>query len=221
MLPILVSLGCWQMERAKEKQKMFEARMSASQQIPINITSLSESTAQSFLPVTAQGHFLPGKHILLDNQIMKGRAGYYVYSVLQLDNKNANLMIVNRGWVLAPADRSQVPVITDVPGKVVANGYLWRPGKPSFVLGNYIHTEQWPKIIQSVNFDDIQAILKQDVYPWTLVLNAGDNAEYPEAKYKMAMSSDKHTGYAVQWFCMALVLVIMYLYSSFKREVVR
>jgi len=221
MLPLLVWLGCWQLERASQKQEMLDARIKASQQLATNITSVKENQRQSFLPVIAHGHYLPGKHILLDNQIMNGRAGYYVYSAFQLEGENASVILVNRGWLMAPSDRRQVPTIQDVMALKEVSGYLWRPSKPGFVLSEYLNTEQWPKIIQSVNFDNIQGILKQEVYPWTLVLKTNDNSEYPAAKYKIAISPEKHTGYAVQWFCMALVLLGMYLYNSFKREVVR
>ena len=99
MLPLLLGLGVWQLDRAQEKAALeasWEARQS---QPPSPLDPLWGQAPETlaYLPVLLSGVFLRDQYFLLDNRIYGGTFGYEVLGVIRLTN-TGELVLVNRGW---------------------------------------------------------------------------------------------------------------------------
>jgi len=96
----LVKLGFWQLDRAAEKQTLFDDFAAAKTQADaVDFTMLPRRTESldRYQPVQLNGSFIDG-YLLLDNQIYQGQAGYHVIGLLS-SNDRPQLVPVNMGWV--------------------------------------------------------------------------------------------------------------------------
>ena len=84
VLPILISLGEWQLNRAEEKQILqneYDRRATVG---PVRITGLIQAADDlRFYRVTASGFYDAGHQVLVDNRTHKGRRSEEHTSELQ------------------------------------------------------------------------------------------------------------------------------------------
>lgn len=221
MLPVLVALGFWQLQREDEKlalQAQYEARQSAA---PRPIGQVDGQQDLRYMPVRATGHFDNERIFLLDNRIHEGRPGYEV--VQPFHTTGSELLLVNRGWVEQAQYRSELPAIEPVSGQVSIRATVYVPFGEAFTLGDSMsQSSGWPRRIQTLEPEAMIAQLEgeqQDAaFPYSLRLQPGSPGALQENWPPVNTSPEKHQAYAVQWFSMAVVLAGLYLYVSTRRE---
>lgn len=215
LLPVLVVLGLWQLERAQEKMEIkqaFEAR-GALPPVEVGTDAVMLEDAH-FRRAEVRGTFRPDYQILLDNKVYRGRAGYHVLTPLQVAGSDWWLL-VNRGWVPWGPDRGRLPDVDTPEGAVYLRGRLRRPTEGYFTLedghGDPAHFEvRW----QVLDLERYASLVDRKVYPVVLELDPADSSGsgfarvWPE--YEDAWIA-RHRGYALQWFSLAIVLVIIYV----------
>ncbi|UZE96109.1 SURF1 family protein [Alkalimarinus alittae] len=216
MTPLLVGLGVWQLNRGDEKKALIKQQAEGRQEQHIELTDLNtvdwhDSAAAeqwNYKNVDTRGRFDRKVYLLLDNRTRNGHVGYEVINLFRTDNGQA--VWVNRGWVKAPLYRDQWPDIEPVLGDVEITGSVYYKNTQAFTLADNPTTLQWPKRIQALDMTGLMAELKQDIYPFTLRLIDDEQPGALKTGWRVSiMSSDKHFGYAVQWFSLAFVLVVM------------
>jgi cytochrome oxidase assembly protein ShyY1 len=219
MVPLMISLGVWQLQRAEEKAVLGAVFDERQQQSPAPLSALWDQAAEqlAFAPVRVQGTFLPDQYFLLDNQINDGKFGYQVLNVLQLSDGVASVL-VNRGWIPGDASRRVLPEVPSIEGPVDITGHLYvAPGKP-FLLAEQQLEKGWPKVIQAVEMAKLEpAVVVHSggkLFPYPVRIAAGERGALDVNWQVVNMSPQKHHGYAVQWFAMAAVLFIFYLFHS-------
>jgi len=99
MVPAMIGLGCWQLQRAEEKAALsarFEARRA---QPPAALSALWRAPAADleYLPVELTGAYREREYFLLDNRLQGGRFGYEVLAILELAGGEGTVL-VNRGF---------------------------------------------------------------------------------------------------------------------------
>ncbi|CAA0116488.1 Uncharacterised protein [BD1-7 clade bacterium] len=216
-LPITIAAGFWQLDRANEKKTMQAAHSALVGEKPIALERLAAAQWQDYRNVTARGHFID-KVILVDNQIYKGRFGYEVVQPLQLDN--GNVLMVSRGWHLGSLDRRVLPDIEPITTAVTVAGYLYRP-KPNRMTDHLAAAEGWPKVVQGANVENMYSALGIDGkmrVDFLLRLATDDGLILTPNWVVITMPPEKHLGYAFQWFAMAALLVVLFLYTSVSRR---
>jgi cytochrome oxidase assembly protein ShyY1 len=218
LVPLMVSLGFWQLQRAEEKSAMAAAFDARQQQLPALLSSLWDQSGEqlAYAPVQMRGRFLPEAYFLLDNQMREGKFGYEVLDILVLNDGGS--VLVNRGWIAGSADRQSLPVVPRVKGEVAVMGHVYvAPGAP-FLLAEQKLENTWPKRIQAVEMDKLTPAVstRQDgrVFPYPIRINAGEPGALVADWQIVNMSPVKHRAYAVQWFAMAAVLLLYYLIRS-------
>jgi surfeit locus 1 family protein len=219
LLPMLVGLGLWQLQRADEKaviNTQWELRRSQS---PVPLQSLDSANAQllQYLPVQLSGHFLSAKYFLLDNRIHRGQFGNEVLAVFKLRD-SGEAVLVNRGWIAADPSRRQEPTIPEVDGPVLITGHVYvSPGEP-YLLADTALESGWPKRIQAIEMDKFEAVVKQNMgvalFPHAVRIDSDSAAALTVDWQVVNVSPEKHTGYAVQWFTMAAALFILFILRS-------
>lgn len=215
MTPLLLSLGFWQLQRAEDKQQLIDKQTQGNVERVNELADVrldGQKSDWSYRKVSVTGHYRLNEYLLLDNRTRDGKVGYEVISLFNTDD--GKVVLVNRGWVKAPAYRDQLPVIGDERADTLVNvtikGIIYFPGNGAFTLSEARMPLDWPKRIQKLDIDALSQALDMALVPFTVRLI--DNNQFGAFKtgWKiLKMSPDKHVGYAVQWFGLALVLIVM------------
>lgn len=214
LLPLLVSLGFWQLQRAEEKALLAAAfeQQQARRPAPLNEVSAFSVEELAYLPVSLSGSYRQGEHFLLDNRMYERKFGNEVLSVFELDS--GELVLVNRGWIAADPSRQSQPIIPEVVGPVKVRGHVYvSPGEP-YLLADEALGATWPRQIQAVEMDKMSAVLGRSLFGYPVRIEADSPGALTVDWQIINVSPAKHHGYAVQWFSMAAVLALIYLLRS-------
>ncbi len=212
VVPCLVALGFWQLDRAQQKTEIFahyQARMNAPElalQAP-----LPASDDLLWRRIRATGQFV-GPNLILDNRVRNGQVGYEVFTPLILANEAR--VLVGRGWVAADGRRKpvvslQIPsaaqTITGRIGPLPWNGIqLGEPPPPERLSPDLVRVER-------LDLASLNSLLHAALPPYIIMLDPSLPEGYDRAWPAPTSDVGKHRAYAVQWFAMAAVLAIIYL----------
>ena len=219
ILPVLVGLGNWQLERAAWKQGLIDAALEASRQSPQPLLDTIEAGGVlDFRAVFAAGRYDLGRQLLLDNRIHKGRAGYQVLTPLLLEGRE-QAVLVNRGWLPLGESRAVLPALPGPKAESFVRGTIARLPEEVFRLAA---TEEqhdgWPKVMQHVEIDAIEQRLGYPLLPVVIQLDeTAPDGFARDWKPVYGTSPDKHRAYAMQWFTLAVVLLLIYAGVNTKR----
>jgi cytochrome oxidase assembly protein ShyY1 len=216
LVPLMVFLGFWQLQRADEKAALADAWEQRRQQPPAPLDKLWSVPGDSlaYRPVQFTGRFLQDEYFLLDNRIHDGRFGYEVLGILQLAERSG-FVLVNRGWLAGDPARLVQPRVPVVGDRVTVSGHVYvAPGAP-YLLAEQKLGEEWPKLLQAVEMDKLVPLLEGElgarVFPYHIRIGAAQAGALTVDWQVVNVSPEKHRGYAVQWFTMALFLTLFYL----------
>jgi surfeit locus 1 family protein len=219
LLPGLLSLGYWQLQRAAAKRNlMFQAQQGRQQLLDLNAANAAQ--LNRYQHVRVQGHYDNARQILLDNMpsnnaATAGQPGYRVLTPLQLDD--AHWLLVARGWI-ALADRQQLPVITVDEQRRELSGLLDELPQPGVRAGNAGLNNTWPQRLNYPNATELQSLYGPGLLPRIVLLDA-DQADGYERLWpiNLGFTPERHVAYAVQWFGLAATLLIIYVVVNLKR----
>ena len=219
LLPLLLYLGYWQLQRADEKRAL-QAQYDARADGPaIQVEPRVQRPEQlQFYRVVAKGSYETDYQILLDNRVHQGLPGYDVITPLHLPGSDVRLL-VNRGWISLGADRAHLPAIETPKGPVEITGVATVPAENVFTLGQPEPIGgSWQKVWQNLDMKRYQAAVPFPVQPVVVLLDprspaGGFTREWARLDAGIAV----HEGYAFQWFMMAAGLVVIYLFMGHRR----
>jgi len=218
LLPVLISLGQWQIHRAEFKQHLQDSYELAMHAAPLTVGSEPlDAEKVRYHRLKAQGHYEPGYQILLDNQISQGKAGYEVVTPLHIDGGDMRIL-VNRGWIPATSDRRVMPDIATPQHTLVVTGVASDPSAERYMELGDVKSIGWQKVWQNLDMKRYIKLVPFPVQPMLIELDPASPAggfvrDWPQPDAKVEM----HKGYAFQWFAMALMLVTYYLVVSIRK----
>lgn len=169
-------------------------------------------------PLSISGHFDNQYNLLLDNQIHQTQAGYHLLTLFipSASTEPSQALWVNRGWLAVGQNRAILPSIPALHGQHTLQGRVYVPSDKVFLLkkDNYQQVS-WPLRVQSVDLDSLESVLGVQLLPFTLRLSPkSDNSSLPREWHYNPMGADKHKAYALQWFVMGLVLILIYIITN-------
>ncbi len=214
----MVSLGFWQLDRMTQKQHRLDSIAQKNAVTPIHPFSAADQWQDvRDVPVRFTGQVADNRVLLLDNQIVKGRPGYDVIVPVVTRGRE---ILVNMGWVAAPRSRNELPVLPVPQGDVEIDGVLAQPGTNPLISETQTQFNQFPLVIQQLDI----AVLNQrwqTTLPDMVVERLGSEPEASEFLTNwqpVVMSPEKHLGYAVQWFGLAVAAIVIFLSVLFRRS---
>jgi surfeit locus 1 family protein len=218
LLPLLLSLGNWQLNRAVEKRELQQLLAQRLQQPPVELrTGGVEASHMEFRKVRFEGEFISVRHVLLDNQTYQGRAGYLVFSPAYIGDGN-EAVLVNRGWVPLGDDRRTLPQIGSPAGRVRLEGVLSKPpGKLLQLASTQPQETVWPYVVQQIDLPFLEDKLGIKLAPLVLQIDGNSRYAFEQHWRPYVDRPQKHTSYAIQWFTMAVVLVLVYFGLNIRR----
>ncbi len=214
LLPLLLALGTWQLHRSEQKQ----ARLDRWQQ-QVSELNWSEQLQQGLedgQPVRVSGHYADNRSWLLDNRTRKGVPGYEVLSIFYPDQGAP--LVVNRGWVSGTGRRAVLPGLTTPTSRVVIRGRVAAFPEPP-VLAESAVSDGWPRRVQTLSAAQARMQAGQPALAGQIIRLAGPGqpgayaADWPPDR----MTPQRHIGYAVQWYALALALIVLTLVFSYRK----
>ena len=217
LFALLMNLGLWQLGRAGEKSAL-ESRWEARAAIPAvtpealmpDPLSNEAGAALADRQVRWQASFTSNNYLLLDNRLHRGRAGYHV---IALAGSDAGLIPLNLGWLAGDPSRRTTPTPRLPEGTVVIEGRIYVPNGTPLMMQKPEPPAALPATVQTLYWDNwqrsLEALSGRTVFPFEVRIQP-DSPHALVAEWAVVnQSPSKHIGYAVQWFAMAVVLVII------------
>lgn len=210
-----LALGLWQWDRAQQKlalQAAIEQRREAAPLTNADLLAAPPGAADLLhRPVELQGEWLPAHTVYLDNRQMNAKPGFYVVTPLRLAGGNA-VVLVQRGWVQRNfARRDQLPPVQTPAGPVTVRGRLAPP--PAKL---YAFSEEEKGVIRQNLAADRFAVETGLPLLQLSVQQAGPASEGLLREWPQAASgADKNYGYAAQWWALAGLIAILYVWFQF------
>jgi surfeit locus 1 family protein len=210
---LAISAGVWQTRRAEEKaaiQARLE-RLAVDAPVPLPTDSIN-AREYALRRVIARGEFDARHTILLDNRVLRGRAGYHVLAPLRLAGSD-RYVLVNRGWIAAGRTRDDVPDVPTPAGAQRIEGVATEPGAVFELADSPPAGRVWQNLVldrySKWSGLPIQAVVIQQT-------DAADDGLVREWARPDA-GVDRHRSYALQWYSFAVLAAGLYVYFSFRR----
>jgi surfeit locus 1 family protein len=215
---LLSGLGVWQLQRAEEKKQMELDNDQRKHTSPLRLElPFKVDESMRFRPIRAEGKFINSKQFVLDNQILEHQVGYHVFTPLLLKDAET-VLLVDRGWLPLQGSRDQLPDVTVDEAMREVLGTVYVPYGQAYSLGTVDNDgTEWPRLIQYLDFEQLQSRLGMQVLPMTLRMDTEQkdvfNAQWPlvATRSSKQLSYEVHIGYAVQWFALALTVLVLLL----------
>ena len=214
LLILVLSLGVWQIDRGYNKKELENTFLERQSQPVKEIKYNAFLESDLYRNVVLEGKYLE-KIFFLDNRIHNGKPGLKVFSPFETTNNN--LVLVSRGWIELE-DRSKLPTINTTKNVLKVQGVL-RPESQDFVLENEeMNNKNNPILLQTVNLSELSNFLGKPLSPYILELSELSESAFVKTWQPINLSSFRHFGYAFQWFGLAVVLIVGYVFFLRKSE---
>ena len=221
---LFASLGSWQLRRMHQKQAMLDAAAQVlRQRVPRPLFLAGDATrSREYDWAVGRGRFV-GPALLLDNQVHDGRVGVRVYRVLRIEpaaaRRSTSHLLVDLGWMPVGADR-RLPDPGQVgPGLVAVRGLLAAPPATGLAMGPGLQRSGHGWLLTRVDTSAISRALALPLARRVLRLDpalplghARDLDILPNT-----LPPERHLGYAVQWFGLALAVLVTALVLTLRK----
>ena len=209
-VPITISLGLWQIERANEKKVIISNYDKLLVSTPIALQK--EQPLENWQPIETVGAY-QDLVIYEDNAINSGKAGFKVYHLFQ--NGDGTFIFVHRGFIERNLIKNNLPRINTPVGKKNIKGTTLFKQNNTFVKNI---EESDIRIIQEFNtsvlIERFPILKDRYLHPFLFNLDVRDADKFQPIEKPVNMTATKHIGYAIQWFglCAALIILTIYAY---------
>jgi len=222
LLPILLALGIWQLDRAAQKTALYGQYLQRSNLPPLSLnTALAGGKNPKDLlwrRTTLSGTYDSDSQFLLDNQVLDGQAGYFIFTPFQLDGTGKRVL-VNRGWLPANPDRMRLPVLSTPSGSMDLDGFIKEPPNTGIALSEDMYEDLAHGImrVQKIDLDAISRRYGRPLLPVIVRLEPTSASGFIRRWRDPGSGREKHLGYAFQWFLMGATLIIIYIALNLKK----
>jgi surfeit locus 1 family protein len=215
-MAFLVSLGFWQLDRADQKRTIEASIQKANTGVVELIVNQNELLNKEYYEVRLQGSYVSDKQFIYDNQIVDQASGYYVLTPFVLTGQS-NAIMINRGFIPWNGRRDQLDDIAVDSTYREIKIQVSRPIKRIELKTSDI-SNQFPVLIQAIDFDVIEEISSTSFVDVIGLLDPSSDDGFVRKWEPYTGSIEKHIGYAIQWFLMALVLGIIGIRIGLKQR---
>ncbi len=232
LMAAFAGAGFWQLGRATAKQAMLERSADVlAQRRPVALSTASNAQhAAGYDWAAGSGRFASSPALLLDNQQRNGRVGLRVYRLFQPDDGGE--LLVELGWL--PWSREQPLPSLQLPAAVAnrtteVRGLLAPPPSPGIAMGDAMArvtgdrqpAQAWLATrIDLATVDRLVGDPARKLAPRVLRLDPALPIGYERDLILLAntLPPEKHRGYAVQWFGLALATLATALILTYRRS---
>lgn len=221
-LAATASLGRWQLARAAQKEAL-QAEIAAQQgRPPLDqqaFLALAQPGDALHRPVRLRGLWLTAQTVYLDNRQMRGVPGFYVVTPFAIEGSQQTVM-VQRGWIQRNfEDRTRLQPVQTPAGLVELDARIEPP--PSHLLELAKAPAPAPAqdgvgsspIRQNLDLEGFRAETGLPLRTDLSLQQSGAASEGLQRDWPApALGIEKHYGYAFQWFGLAALVTILYVW---------
>jgi surfeit locus 1 family protein len=219
-MALTLALGRWQLSRAAQKlalQGSVDSRAALPALTQQALVTLADPDSVLYRAVTLRGRWLPEHTVYLDNRQMNDKQGLYVVTPLRLEGSGVSIL-VQRGWLARNfVNRTILPQLETPVGLVEVAGRIAPPPAKLYQLGG----PETGLIRQNVDKAGFGAEIGVALLALSVQQtgDAGDGLlrDWP----RIASGVEKHYGYAFQWFALAGLIAILYVWFQIVRRFIR
>ena len=186
-----IALGNWQSDRAGQKR----------------------AAGNSVEQIALRGEFDPKYSVFLDNKTYRGRPGYHVVQPFGL--AGGKRVLVNRGWAPAGATRDRLPEFRTPAGEIALSGMRLQRFPHAYAPDA---AKPEGRVWQNVTPEQFSAWSGLALEPYVIeqhsALEDGLVRDWPHPD----LGVEKNEMYALQWYSLAALSVILLLVLNFKRD---
>jgi len=209
MFALAMSLGVWQLHRLTWKRGILDdiARAEAGPPLPLN------DNPPQFAKVQVTGWLIGNNAATLGAEVRNLPTGPTMGTQLvePLMREHGDPVLVNRGWVPMQRDRP-----LDQPGnEATIEGYILPAQKPGTFaatddpVGRHFYTSDPAKIGAAMGLPRVA--------PFILVaLGPTHPGKFPDPAHDMPRPPNDHLNYAITWFSLGFVLLVIFIIWSRK-----
>ncbi|MBT0587888.1 SURF1 family protein [Alteromonas oceanisediminis] len=213
---VMLKLGFWQLDRMQEKEQRLATIEQRNTLTPMTLTELLDAfddprdVAVSFLGTPDLSRVF-----YLDNRIVDGSVGYEL--IVPVDT-NIGPVLVNYGWLAGGTDRRYLPGFQVDDGLQRFDGVVYQPSHNPAIRETADAEDGFPMRIQQIDLDRMGTLAGAPFESFVVVLPTGFNEQFSGNWQPVVMPPEKHLGYAVQWFGLALAAAIIFIFAVIKRK---
>ena len=212
-VPITISLGMWQIERANEKKLIIANYDKLLVSAPIALQK--NQMLNNWQPIETTGTY-EDTIVYEDNAINNGKAGFKVYHLFR--NDDGTFIFIHRGFIERNLIKNNLPEVKIPTEKKSIYGTTLFKQNNTFVKNI---EESDSRIIQEFNasllIDKYPMLKDKYLHPFLFNLDIRDVNKYQPIEKPVNMTASKHIGYAIQWFGLCAALIILTIYA-FRRK---
>lgn len=219
-MAVFVALGTWQLGRQHEKQEMLDDAhrvLERREAQPLSAAS-DEARSRGYDWAAGQGVFADAPAVLLDNQQHAGRSGVRIYRMFV--PTGADPLLVELGWLPLRGDR-RMPSVPRPLGKLRIEGLLAPPPAHGIAPAPPAHQADGTLLATSLEVSMMrQALAQARLAPRVLRLDPASPLGYARDLDILpnTLPPERHLGYAVQWYALALAVLVVALVLTFRKS---
>lgn len=215
---LTASLGRWQLSRAAERLALEAAIEEKGRLAPLDgaaLSAMADPMQQALhRHIQLRGRWIAGKTVFLDNRQMNAKAGMYVVTPFQPEGAQMALL-VQRGWVPRNfMDRASVPRIETPSGVVQIQGRISPPPSKLYAMGG----PETGVIRQNLDVAQFSVETGLALMPLSIQQTGGPGEGLERDWPHVAQGAEKNYGYAFQWFGLASLIAILYVWFQIVRR---
>ena len=224
-IALFARLGFWQLERMHAKQAMLDVVSTVLEQRQAQPLALAADPARSsnYDWSAGSGRFAALPPVVLDNQGREQHPGVRAYRVFV--PTQGTPLLVELGWLPLPGDRT-LPAVPLPRDTTQVSGLLSPPPSPGLARAPAVAQADGTLLAVALRPDALAAQLGlAALSPRVLKLDPAQSLPSDSPAYARdldilpnTLPPDRHLGYAVQWFGLALAVLVTALVVTFRKS---
>ncbi|MDP1673169.1 MAG: SURF1 family protein [Burkholderiales bacterium] len=212
-IALTLVLGEWQVGRAQYKEALQSRYELLGRQPVLSIgPGVADRDGLLLRRVEVRGTFDPKYTVFVDNRIYKHQPGFHVATPMRITGSD-RYVLVNRGWVASPRDRS-VPDLRTPGGEQVVQGLAVAWSERYLELSTKVAEGN---IWQNLVYERYRQATGLDVQPVVVQQTSAADDGLVREWNRPDLGRNTHLAYAFQWYALSLAIFVYYLVSHVKR----
>jgi surfeit locus 1 family protein len=213
-IALTLALGQWQVGRAQYKEGL-QSRYELLGQQPVVSLGSGAADRDSVLlrRVEVRGTYAPKYTVFVDNRIHKHQPGFHVATPLRISGSD-RYVLVNRGWVPGPRDRS-LPQIATPEGEQLVRGIAVAWSERYLELSTKVAEGN---VWQNLVYERYRQATGLEVQPFVLQQTDATGDGLVREWSRPDLGRNTHLAYAFQWYALSLAIFVYYLVTHVKRN---